>query len=60
MTIKEIIDKTDTLKPNQYSAADKMDWLSDLDGRVMKEVMLRHEYEMCIRDSYGMAYTLEN
>ena len=44
MTIKEIIDKTDTLKPNQYSAADKMDWLSDLDGRVMKEVILRHEY----------------
>mgnify|MGYP003261247638 CR=1 FL=1 len=45
MTIKEIIDKTDTLKPNQYSAADKMDWLSDLDGRIMQEVILRHEHD---------------
>jgi len=43
MTIKEILDKTDTLKPNQYSAADKMDWLSDLDGRVLQEVILQHE-----------------
>lgn len=71
MTIKEMIDKTDALKPNQYSAADKMDWLSDLDGRIMQEVILRHEHgvdlpvfsrytdataELLVEDTYSDLY----
>lgn len=45
MTIQEIIDKVDVLKPNPYGTGEKLDWLSDLDGRVMREVLLRHEHE---------------
>ena len=34
MTIREAIDRTDSLKPNQYSQADKLRWLSEMDGLI--------------------------
>lgn len=43
MTIKECIDKTDNLYPNQYSEEQKVDWLSRLDYQIYHEVILRHE-----------------
>lgn len=43
MTVGEIISKTDDRKPNHYTDGDKMDWLSDLDGRVLHEVLERYE-----------------
>lgn len=43
MTIQEAIDKIDRLKPNKFSQAQKIAWLSDLDKMVWREVLLAHE-----------------
>lgn len=43
MTIGEAIFQTDTLKPNQYSPADKIKWLSEIDGIVKNEIIDTHE-----------------
>lgn len=43
MTIKEAIDKTDALYPNQYSEEIKVDWLSRLDYQIFNDVILKHE-----------------
>lgn len=43
MTIREILDTVDRLKPNQYSTEDKIDWLSVLDGLIYIEVFATHE-----------------
>ena len=42
MTIKEAIDLTDRMKPNQYDFATKVKWLSKLDGMIFREVILTH------------------
>lgn len=44
MTIKECIDRVDSLYPNQYSEEDKVDWLSRLDSRIFNDVILTHEH----------------
>lgn len=43
MTAKTIIDELDTMMPNAYTTADKLRWLTELDGRVMQEVFAMHE-----------------
>ena len=43
MTIKECIDRVDSVKPNQYSDEDKVRWLSFLDGIIINEVLKTHE-----------------
>lgn len=43
MTIREAIDKIDTLKPNNYSEAEKILWLSNLDGIIKEEIIDTHE-----------------
>lgn len=43
MTIKECIDRVDSVKPNQYSIEDKVRWLSFLDGIIINEVIKTHE-----------------
>ena len=43
MTIREAIDKIDALKPNSYSSADKIAWLSNLDGIIKEEIIDTHE-----------------
>ena len=43
MTIQEAINKIDTLKPNSYSNADKIAWLSNLDGIIKEEIIDTHE-----------------
>ena len=43
MTAGEIITKVDALEPNQYTLPQKLEWLSDLDGRVWLEIILTHE-----------------
>jgi hypothetical protein len=40
MTIREAIDNADELKPNAFSDAAKMRWLSELDGRIAANVFL--------------------
>ena len=43
MKILEAITKIDTLKPNSYSQAEKIKWLSTLDGVIKKEIIDTHE-----------------
>ena len=43
MTIAEAIKRTDAMRPNQYTLADKVQWLSGLDGQIWREVMESHE-----------------
>lgn len=39
MTIREALETVDRLKPNQYGSADKLRWLSELDGAVYREIL---------------------
>lgn len=43
MTIREAIDRADTLKPNQYTDELKIQWLSELDNRIYNDLFLTHE-----------------
>jgi hypothetical protein len=43
MTISEAIEQVDRLKPNQYTQAEKIRWLSLLDGQFWQEIILTHE-----------------
>lgn len=43
MTIRQAIDKTDQLKPNQVSDAEKVAWLDALDRMVWDDVVMTHE-----------------
>lgn len=46
MTIREAIEVTDRLTPNQYGSADKLRWLSELDGTVWHEILSQHETDV--------------
>ena len=43
MTIIEAINRTDNIKPNGYSQADKIKWLSTLDGEIKSKILDTHE-----------------
>ena len=43
MTIAEALAGIDALKPNSFTAAQKIAWLSELDGMVWQELILTHE-----------------
>ena len=43
MTIREALETVDRLEPNQYGSADKLRWLSELDGAVYREILTQHE-----------------
>ena len=43
MTIIEAINHIDSLKPNSYTQADKIIWLSNLDGIIKNEIIDTHE-----------------
>ena len=43
MTIIEAIHSVDALKPNTYEQTDKIRWLSELDGKIKKEIIDTHE-----------------
>lgn len=50
MTIREVIDRVDGLKPNQYSEEEKVKWLSTLDFKIHNEVLKTHESDEEIPD----------
>ena len=50
MTINEAISKIDNLKPNDYTTANKIEWLSTLDGLIKNEIIDTHE------DSDGVTF----
>lgn len=43
MTIQNVISRADDIAPNQYAAAQKLQWLSDFDGKVYREIYQTHE-----------------
>lgn len=43
MKIIDAINKIDALKPNTYNDAEKVAWLSTLDGMIKKEIIDTHE-----------------
>jgi hypothetical protein len=54
MTVKEVIDIVDSVKPNQYGIEDKIRWLSFLDAIIINDVIKTHEgYEGQYEDFKG-------
>ena len=43
MTIKEVVDIVDSVKPNQYGIEEKVRWLSFLDSIIINEVIKNYE-----------------
>ena len=43
MTVAEAIALVDGLKPNKFSQEDKVKWLSDIDGLIVRELIDTHE-----------------
>lgn len=43
MTIIEAINRIDTIKPNSYTQAEKVRWLSNLDGIIKRKIIDTHE-----------------
>ena len=43
MTITALINHVDNISPNQYTTEQKTAWLSAMDGKVFREVILTHE-----------------
>ena len=42
MKLQQAIDRVDEMRPNMQSRALKLDWLSELDGLIWKEIIIRH------------------
>ena len=43
MTIMEVINRIDSLKPNRYDQSEKIKWLSTLDERIVNDIIATHE-----------------
>ena len=52
MTISDAINRIDTIKPNGYTMAEKIQWLSTLDGIIKTEIIDTHEGGEVIFDGY--------
>lgn len=44
MTLRECIDKLDSLKPNQYSEEEKVRWLAFLEANIYNDLILTHDF----------------
>lgn len=45
MTIEEVLAEVDEIKPNTFDDNIKLKWLSELDGKIYKELILTHEHD---------------
>jgi hypothetical protein len=45
MTIREALETFDRLRPNIFTRHDKIRWLSELDGKVRREIIDTHVYD---------------
>ena len=43
MTLMDVINRIDSLKPNRYNQDEKIMWLSTLDERIMNDIIATHE-----------------
>lgn len=46
MRISDILAKVDELKPSQFDDNTKIDWLSELDGRIFNTIIMTHVHEL--------------
>lgn len=44
MTVNEAIAEVDHLKPNMFEPADKIRWLSRIDGRIFNDIICTHKF----------------
>lgn len=58
MTINQAIALCDALKPNQYPRELKVGWLSKLDGRIFRELLMAHE-DCTVTDFAGYTDTTD-
>jgi len=59
MTIDEAIGWADALRPNTFSREQKLRWLSELDGRVVRELFETHEQNSGESELHFSPYTAE-
>lgn len=43
MTVREVITLVDRMKPNKFSSEDKLRWLSEIEGLIVRELVNTHE-----------------
>lgn len=43
MTVKEVLDTVDSLRPNEIGKADKLGWLTDIESRIYEDIYLTHD-----------------
>ena len=60
MTLKEAINTCDGLRVNDYAEAEKIAWLSNLDGMIKKEIIDCHEGSEQVTFSGYTAETPDN
>ena len=53
MTIAQVLQRVDDLKPNQLSAEQKIEWLSQLDRKYFEEIIKTHEKDQGTPDSFA-------
>ena len=46
MRISDVLARVDELKPSQFDDNTKIDWLSELDGRIFNTVIMTHVHEL--------------
>lgn len=45
MTVREVIETVDALRPNEIAAEDKRKWLYELESRIYEDLYITHEHE---------------
>ena len=45
MTISDILTNIDAIEPNQYTQAQKLAWINQLDGQIFDELVLTHVHD---------------
>lgn len=53
MTVQEVVDRVDSVKPNDYKNQDKVAWLNELEGRVQTEIYLNRIEEVKPLETVG-------
>ena len=44
MTVADAIQRADSLRPNPFSKQEKFQWLSELDGKIAREVLKKEDF----------------
>lgn len=44
MTVTEAIQRADSLRPNPFTEQEKFQWLSELDGKIAREILKKEDF----------------